>query len=344
MSEETVVPHTENKEQAVITPQEWFKTEFGDVDPTVVKERFTDYDNVKSQLSQREQLLQEKEAALANAYPDDFTKKLAELKKAGARSETIDAFWEVNKKPHSELTPKEQVVLQLKLEKGWSTKDAETYVNGIYSVDESDYLVDDYDTGEKVLSPKSQRAKELKELELKDKASAASDFLKQYTSKHFDPTAEIEARKQQELGYLSEVDKQFTNYAFQGLTGVEVLPADEKSGRESLVLDLDNGEFSKAAPQIAKDFLINNKLAPTAENLSKAGDFAKSVFFMQNGETLLKKGVDTAYNKGFEDAVKQFENPGRVKKDATGGTGAKDPRQAAFAKFVQSKAPKVTQR
>jgi len=314
--EEVVIPQEEKViEQPPVqqvNPQEWFKTEFN-LEPEVAKQRLSEFDRINQELEQSRKVLQEKEVAWSNTFADDFTKGLNELKKSGAPKEKIKAYIEINEQDLNQVSAKDALALRLKFENGWDVNKVNKYIETNYGLDKDEYYVIDED-GDRVLSPRYQRDLDRMELQLDKEGAEAKRFLDTYRKENLDLES-IRAKQSQKIESLkSEASKHFAEYSFTGLEEYEILPA--KDNLPEVKVNYKDQDFAKTSSEVARDFLIQNNLEPTTDNIQRAREHARRVFYYKNGDDLVKKVVEQVRLQTIKDMEAILENPTRVKTEA----------------------------
>jgi hypothetical protein len=198
----------------------------------------------------------------------------------------------------------------LKFENNWDTNKVNKYIETNYGLDKEEYYYVN-DEGEKVLSSRYQRDLDKLELQLDKEGAEAKRFLDTYRKENLDLES-IRAKQSQKIENLkSEASKHFANYSFTGLEEYEILPA--KDNLPEVKVNYKDQDFAKASSEAARDFLIQNNLEPTTDNIQRAREHARRVFYYKNGDDVVKKVAEQVRLQTIKDMEAILENPTRIK-------------------------------
>lgn len=197
-----------------------------------------------------------KEKVNTDPFVNDFTRKLNELYKGGAKESQVQAFIALNKVDNLDsLSPFDAKVLALQMKNGLSAEDAEIYINGTYKLD-----TEENDEG----------TIHRENIRLKVDSQADKDFLKTYKSEVSTPPAN-ESQKQQKqfeeqqallqdeqtakIQKLTPVAKDISQNIDNYFKGVSL---NGKTGDKNIVTDFALSDDSKESVQRTVQQFINN--------------------------------------------------------------------------------------
>lgn len=254
--------------------------------------------NVLSQAEEANRKLQEQEGK--TPYANELVEKINGLYLSGKGESDIKQFLEVQSIDVDGIDAKDAKILRLMHENGWSKQEATEEFYEQYPVNNDDL---DEDEIAKINSKLSRYSK------------SDRDFLRGLKVELGKSSNEKQAEQARDLeAFIRQVDESLP----QVVNGVEALGQVELSADTKFDFNFDD-EFKKAVPVIAKQFMVANKLKPTAETKAQVEQHIKQVYAANNYSTMVKTAYSEGYAKAQEEADAKYGNTNTRKEDLQTG-------------------------
>lgn len=290
----TETTETAQATQPIPFEQKW-KEEFGDVEITKVKERYSQFDTVAQELEKYK---------TTPSYKTDAGKQIDEWLSKGIELNTIVKFKDIKAES---LTPEQAIKLKMEIE---NPKLEAKHINALY---ESQYthVVDDL----KDDAYNNQNAI-LKEAALMKDAESAKSFLGDYLNKQFNPSGVLDSAKQREA--MEQLGTSWTSNS-NVLLDVAKEVKDEisfkvvgKGGEEEVKLNYSYALPSGDLETLTKSAIaaaVQSGIQPTKEGLAQVQNYLQGLVWANHGKKILQSAVNDALSKQAESFQKMIHNP-----------------------------------
>ncbi len=278
-------------EAPTFSPTEWAKTEFGTEDISVIKERYTKYEDLTKQV---ELLSQPKEPQ----YKSELSKFIDNLPQ-GVDPKFAVQYFDV--KPET-LTDEQAWKLNEKLTKGYLTDEE---INAKYH---AKFGFDDEDLA-------TPTEKSLKSASLKEEAHVAKQALGEFIGKTLNPVAPEVAQREseQKVEQLSQKWASQSTVIANNLKEVsKPLPLKMFGSDEVKMIDFKYAipaEEQKAVLDEAQRAAVAAGLEPSQETFKAVTDYANQIIWQRNGEKIAQAMVTTAISNLTEQFKSMINNP-----------------------------------
>jgi len=302
--------------------QQRLENEIGEVDADKVLERVKNYDQLQKKVEDLEN---------KDPFANDTVKQFNELVQNGADQTQIKTWFEMNSKDIDNLDTVEQRKLKLQLEDNFTEEEADAEIKENY------YKSVEDEEGE------TKQELDKTKLSRDNKREGVLDTLKKKQADLSKPpeTGADDKITDDQIQQLQQTAKQEAqNLNFDSLGDVTLIEDSENPDNNvSYNISVDES-FRQQLPQLAEQFVQSTgKDLSQQQTKQEFQQFAKNIYWHQNGEQIAKNAANHAYNKAKEEAANKFQNSGKSQK---GDTPPDNQSKSTLDNWFKSNEPKKT--
>ena len=237
------------------------------------------YASVNNEASDLRSKVEQYESQLKDRYANPLVDMLDNLYRNGANDTQIQTALQLQSLDLDSISGLEAKTRRMMFEKGWTREDALDEINAQYRLDENKYEPDEIERDlKRIERNKSEDIKYLSELK------------KEATAKPNGPDPEKQRLAEQQQAELQAKVSSFVSTVTNqhgGLGSLELVSA--KDNEEGISLELNfSEEFKKAAPEYAKQFMLQNGITPSEGSLPAVKEYLNNLYFAANGKEIMK--------------------------------------------------------